>query len=215
MITLEDRDYIDFNYDGLDDNDVYVTKEQELLANDLFDLLQDLIGDPYNTTVNEEFVSVNALNRHFNDHCLANNVNRRSTTHNIYYDFNNVDKYRQYENKILNEIKTTNLTVASLEEIDLVLKYFRKLFEGNKSIQFYRSCGFKNDRGEVILGLHSFATSVTTNYSRNNTIDIMVISRNYKTISMYAVDAHYLESKFNNIINRYAGLDIEFKINDK
>lgn len=199
-------DWDDFN----DPDESPVTKEEEMFANEMFDLVQSFICT--DDVITEEYISKNCLNKHYHKHCLDNQPNRKSSRSCVFYDFTNRDKYRVYCDRIVEDILNTENRVFSLLDSKSVYKLIRKLFEGNVSIQFTYSCGFKNDSGGVIIGVHSYATSKTKNY-QNNTLDLAIISHNKKIISMYPIDASYFETKFNHLIQRYTDLGVDFKIN--
>ena len=105
------------------------------------------------------------------------------------------------------------MSVTSLLNSDEVNKFFRKLFEGGQYMYFGTFCNLYNDHGSVGLLLHSFASDYTRNYKLGNTIDVLVMGSGSKTITLYPVDAHYLETKLNNIIKKYSDADVKFKFN--
>ena len=107
----------------------------------------------------------------------------------------------------------TKYNLYSLYDEELVCKYFRKLFEGNCSIRFDRSCGFNNGSGSCIIGMNAFANDKTTNYVKGNTVNFIIISLDSKTISMYPVEASKVEGKFNGIIRNYSNINKTIKIN--
>ena len=195
----------DFEEDRYDESDYYeegahLSDEELEIGNQLTDVLQGLIDDE---VIDEEFVSERSLVRHYNTHCIADHTDRKSNRHNVFYDFKNIDKYRVYEDKINRQIDETPYYISSLFDEELCRKYFRKLFEGNVSLRFTLSCNLRNNEGLVELGLHSFASNYTTNYNGGNTIDMSIRSPKGETITFYAVDAHYLENKINNIFSNY------------
>ena len=204
----EDDDF-DFNWKGLKPT----PKCDEEFASNIFNLIQDLIIK--DDIITEKFISKNCLNAHYAKHCLAGNPNKKFTETSIYYDFNDPNRYRIYGEGVKDKIKNCNHEIPSLYDTKLVNKYFRKLFEGNYQILFNTSCGFKNNSGNVIIGLNAFSSNVTKNYSGGNTIDIMIANASFKIISVYPVDAYYLESKFNNIIKKYNSTSgVKLKINN-
>ena len=148
-------------------------------------------------------MSHSSLEYHFNKRCIGKNNNKSKYT-SVLYDFKDKNQYKQYEIALNNNMRNSDLIVSSLFDTDLVLKYFRKLFEGNVTICFDKNCGFKNAFGPVAIYIHSFATNVTKNYLQN-TIDICIKLGNKfnKSITLYPVDAYYLETKFNNIVEKY------------
>lgn len=198
----------DFEEDRYDESDyyeegAYISEEEVEIGNKLTDILQGLINGE---VLSEEWVSEPCLHQHFIDHCICNHPNEKSTLHNIFYDFENKDKYRTYTNGILDKVSATEYIVSSLFDTELCYKYFRKLFEGGVSILFLLSCNLRNDKGPVQIGLHSFTGDATKSYMGGNAIDLLIISAKGKLISQYPIDAHYLETKINNIFgNDYSG----------
>ena len=190
------------------------TPEEEALANDLFDMIQSFINEEEKEELDEKFTSKSQLNNHFNRHCLAKIPNRKSKRTKVFYDFNDVNKYKIYEDKINVLMQETVTRVPTLNDVRLVCKYMRRLFEGNFNILFTTSCGFYNSNGYIMVGLHSFSSDVTKNYPSQNTIDIILLTApTLKTITIYPVDANYFETKFNNIIKNHSNSTIQLKIN--
>ena len=83
----------------------------------------------------------------------------------------------------------------------MVLSYLKKLFQGGIVLKFCNSCGLENDDGPINMSLIAFSSNVTKNYNGGNTIDICIKSTRDKTITLYPVDAHLLQNKFNNTKN--------------
>lgn len=197
----------------LDDEDCpKITEDDEKFALEMKDLIQGLINNEQ--TVNEEFISKSALVKHFNTHCIGNHTDRKSKKSGVFYDFTNIDKYRNYENMISDGVRTTKMSIYTLYQTDEIMKFFRRFFEGNKYMRFDPPCGFRNDSGPVIVGLHSYSSNVTTNYRGGNTVDVCILSTNGKTITLYPLDAHYLEAKFNNLVSNHSEYDGDFAINN-
>ena len=205
-LKILDEDWDDFN----DPDDLPITKEEYAFAEELSNFIQSLID--VDDEVSEDFVSEKCLYRHYDKHCLDGEANRQSTRSNVFYDFRDVNKYREYCDKTTDDILRTKYQVYSLLDTESVYRCVRKLFEGSTSIKFEISCGFENESGSVSIGVHSYANKATTNYLQN-TLDFSVISRKNKTISMYPVDASYFETKFNNLISKYNKLGVRLKLN--
>jgi len=53
---------------------------------------------------------------------------------------------------------------------------------------------------------------VTTNYP-DNTINFCILTPNFQTISLYAVDANYLETAFNRAVERFSNSTIRLAWN--
>lgn len=197
-------DFFDIDWDILDEDIKPISKEELEFGEEMFDLFQSLINNEQHLT--EEFTSKNSLKTHYEQHCIGNNPFKKSTKHNIYYDFTNIDKYRIYENKINNIVNSTNMRINYLGDVETINKYFRKLYEGNQAILFTTSCAFTNNIGSVELAVHAYATDKTENYKAGNTVNFLVLSRG-KTVTMYSIDAYYLQTKLNNIIKKYTNTD--------
>lgn len=201
--------------DDFDDIDnVPLTQNEINFGNEVRELLQSLIIDK---ALEEDFINDRGASEHFSKHCIGHNRSLRSTRSNVYYDFKDVSLYKGRE-RTLNDAGTTynpksRYSIPSLEDYALLQKVFHLFFEGNKYIYLTSSCGLKNRGDSVALILHSYANNVTRNYGQN-TIDLLAIGRNGKTITMYPIDANYLENKFNNIVRRYSDkIDFDLKIN--
>lgn len=186
------------------------TMEEQKLAEELFNLIEDLIVDD---TIDEQFTSDKNLLTHFKQHCIAGDLSKKSTRTNIYYDFNNKDKFRLYSDRVLKKVLNTKHEIVSISKVDVLTKELENLFKGNYEILFYRSCGFYNTHGIVRIGLHSFSSNVTTNYIGNNTIDLLVMDSDNDIITIYPIDAHYFETKFNSILRNHSKSNMQVKIN--
>lgn len=205
---IQDNDDDDLNYEF--DDYTYDDEIGEKFAKELEVILNELLEN--SGIVAENFTSLEGLRYHFRKHCLARIPNRKSDTHNVFYDFNDNSKYAQYEKTITDRVNSTDYNIGSMYDYELILKCLRRLFEGNVCITFCRSCGLKKDGKPIILSILSFASNATTNYLKN-TLDICVKAKNGRTITLYPVDAHYFQNKLNNIITtygNYTGDRIEF-----
>lgn len=212
---LEETDY-DFGYAYNLDDIEYAEKEFDIeIANafekDIRKFLNYIIS--LDNVLTEEFTSPQNLRDHFDKHCLGHYRNRRSTRNRIFYDFNDNSKYVEYEHEISNKIRETTYIIDSLYDYDTILRYMRKLFEGNITVMFANSCGLNNGR-PINLSFHAYATNVTTNYIGGNTVDVCIKSGNGKTITLYTVDAHAVERKLNSIIGNYSDYNGHFGINN-
>ena len=207
------------NFNDLDDDfdDPYymgVSEQEEAFAEDLFKFLQGEIDK--SDILEEEFTGYESLKKHFYLHCIGKNASNKSQHSSVKYDFTDMSQYREYEKRLIANIRQDGdnvISFASLLETQEVIDGFWKLFEGGKYLVFSKLCGFRNSQGPVLLVLHSFANIATENYNKENTIDLMILTPGYKTITLYPVAASYLETKFNNIIQKYTDLDVSFKIN--
>lgn len=204
------KDIDDFDVKEYDPN--YKEGETDKFADAVLDLLVSLV-DKDDLTLTEKFTSNKSLFTHFDYHCVGA-INKKSTRTNVRYDFTKVQQYHKYERELNKEFRQPNVAIIdTLYDEKAVIKAFRRLFEGGKYLLFSSLCGFRNQLGKVYIGLNSFANNVTTNYGKANTINVIVLTQTLETITMYPVDASYLETKFNHIIKLYRQdkeLDIKF-----
>lgn len=207
-LELIEDDNLDFN----DPEDKPIPEEYYDIAQELFEFFQNII-DNEEKQLTEEFTSHSNLINHFNKHCLGKNTNKKSNKRNIYYDFIQINQYKKYEDKINENIQTSNIRIPTFLDVDLIKKSMKKFFEGNKNILFTTSCELKNKNGSIMLGLHSFSTDVTNNYQEGNTVDIIILTPTYKTLSLFSVDSYFLESNINRIIKIYSNLNTKLKFN--
>lgn len=176
----------------------YLVDEEVVCADKIFDLLEELLVD----ALTEEFTSVNNKAEHFRRHCLGkNNTWKKSSRGGVYYDFTDIKEYEDREAFLDKEIRSSSFNIKDLCDVDTVTKAMHKLFAGNICINFNTSCGLYNNSGRVALSIHSFATDATTNYP-HNTVDFVVRTPAGNTITLYPVDANYLENKLNNIFQK-------------
>lgn len=179
----------------------YLGKLSDDLAEDLYNLIDDLISAE--DEFFEQFISSKDELNHYKKHCINGYANRKSRKQHVFYDFKNQNDFNNYESLINNKCKNPDSMIGSLYSSVEVVNSIRKLFEGNYTIEFTTSCGFYNNNGPIIVCLNSFASNVTTNYTAGNTINVCILSKTFKTISMYAVDGLYLEHQFNRIMKNY------------
>lgn len=169
---------------------------------DIRAVLDEIINE--SDILEEDFTSSRSMRSHFNSHCLGHDRTKHSRRSNVYYDFTDNSQYCDYERKVTNLINNTLNSIGSLYDYDLIMTYLRKLFQGNFTIRFCNSCGLRNSNGIVSLSLNAFSSDVTKNYNGGNTIDICIKTGNGKTITLYPVDANYLQTKFNSILRTYS-----------
>ena len=197
----QDEDF-DFNWDDINDYNLEFAKE-------IYDIIDGFI-DKDNIT--ENFKSKSSLKYHFNKHCVGDKI-KKSTKTNVLYDFTNIDDYKEYEKNYLNNKNNSDILIlTSLGSPEHVADIFRKFFEGNKYLILDTLCGFQNNNKSVSIILHSFANKATTNYNQN-TIDFNVTADDI-TKTLYPVDSYYLETKLNNVIQKYNINKLSIKINN-
>lgn len=197
-----------------DDGDTKpITIEQEDFARDMFDAIQSIINEESKEMLDEYFTSKKSFVRHYRTHCLGKRSGRVSDKHNVYYDFKDMNRFGEYENHILQEVLDSTNRVYCLYNVKEIGKLYRKLFKGNETINFSFTCGFESNGKEAMIGLHSFSSDVTKNYKGGNTIDLIAISHEFKTITLYPVDANYLQTKLNNVIKNHTNHKISFFFN--
>ena len=101
-------------------------------------------------------------------------------------------------------ISETDLIIESLDDYDTIVKYMRKLFEGNCAVTFAKSCGLRNSNYPISVSLVSYSSDKTNNYGAGNTIDVCIKGRKNRTVTLYAVDAHRVQNRLNSIIRNYS-----------
>ncbi len=193
------------DFEIFDPNKKPYTIEEEVLAERLSYLIQNFIVDDKN---NGDFTHNHNLLDRFIQHCIAGDPNKKSKRTHIYYDFNNKDKFRVYSNNVLKKVLDTNHKISSISKVNVLTNELKNLFKGNYEIFFYRSSGFYNKQERVKIGLHSFSSNVTTNYTNAKTIDLLILDSCDKLIDIYPIDATYFELEFNNILKRPFTLNI-------
>ena len=199
----------DFDDDELFLNEISYDTES---SKELYDLLQSYIPQG----LNEEFLpNQNDLNHHFIKHCLGS-FDKKSTNYSVYYDFTDIQQYIEYDRKLQNSIGGRNtIRIQSLNDEELLVKSFNKLFEGNCFLVFTTMCGLHNVSGDVILCIHSYANDVTTNYTKGNSLDLIVLTTSMKTITLYPISAKYLGNKIKNIFATYHTPPVSIDITNK
>lgn len=162
--------------------------------------------------IKEDFVSQKCLLNHFTKHCIGH-TNKKSTRGRILYDFNDNSKYSNYEKEITDKINNTKYNIGSLYDYPTIMKYMRKLFEGNVVVRFCNSCCIQNN-GLINISFIAYANNVTKNYKHGNTITMCIKNGSNKTISLYAIDAHDVEKRLNNTLQKFANFTNNFTINN-
>ena len=183
-------------------------------ADGIFGIFQDIV-DREDSSISEEFTSQSNALYHFTRHCMGNK--KKSRRSNVHYDFTKLEDYLNHEDKVsklsVSARESKNLLIEDLTETDNVVKLFCKFFGGGKTLVLGLNCGFSNKNGPVRICLHSWATSFTTNYSQN-TVDFIIQAPDDKTITIYPIDANYLEAKINNEIKKNPSIsNLVLKIN--
>lgn len=200
-----EEDYEDYEEDWSDYEDPeyeYDEELSEMFYADIKAVLDEIIND--SDILEEDFTSSRSMRNHFNSHCLGHDDTKRSRRSNVYYDFTDNSQYCEYERKVTDLINNSVNSVGTLYDYDLIIGYLRDLFRGNFVLKFCNGCGLRNSHGAINMSLIAFSSDVTTNYSSGNTIDICIKTGNGKTITLYPVDANYLQRKFNSIIRTYS-----------
>ena len=162
--------------------------------------------------IKEDFVSQRCLLNHFTKHCIGH-TNKKSTRGRILYDFNDNSKYSNYEKEITNKIDETKYKIGSLYDYLTIMKYMRKLFEGNITVKFCNGCGIQNN-GLINISFTAYANDVTKNYKQGNTITMCIKNGSNKTISLYAIDAHDVEKRLNHTLQKFANFNSNFAFNN-
>lgn len=210
--TLNEEDLFGSDFDDYDiDEPNYKTDVAEEFEKDITNFLNYIINLSGN--LEEEFTSTTNLRQHFNKYCLGHNQNKHSTRGRIYYDFNDNSKYSQYEKTLSEKIERTKYQIGSLYDYDTILRYIKKLFEGNITVRFCNGCGIRRN-GLINISFHSFASNVTKNYSGGNTIDVCIKNGSGKTMSLYAIDVHDVERRLNNTLANYSTYNGQFLFNN-
>ena len=201
---------VDDDFDYIDAAEI-ITKEEEEFAASIYNFLQEVVrqDDNYNAYVTEDFASETALNKHFNKHCIAKHIDRKSSRQTVFYDFKDNSGYKTLEKELRDGIssvsgKNSKIAIDSLYKTDDVIKGFHRLFEGGDTyLIFTPLCGFfVGESTFVTYCFRSFANKNTKNYKKGNTIDFIVIDGK-NTNTLFPIDANYLENKFNNYIKKY------------
>lgn len=201
LSDIDDEDWVDENYDE---------EIAKSFAKDMENFLYSIIAQ--DEILEEEFVSPRKLRMSFDKHCKGHS-NKRSTRGRILYDFTDNSQYVEYEKALGHKIKETEYAISSLRDYNTVIKYMRKLFEGNAIVWFTNGCNL-NNQGTISIAFNAFSSNITRNYRGGNTIDICVKNNSYKTISLYAVDAQDVEKRLNITINKYSDYNGQpFRIN--
>lgn len=196
---LDDDDWDDYEEDNP------ITDDQKAFAKEFLGFFQSLIDREEESLadVDEEFVSERSLDVHFAKHCIGNS-DKKSTKRDVLYDFTTKKQYSNYEDRLQKSFREGPVdSLVSVFDVDDINRKFRRLFEGDKYILIGAIFGLENNQGPVSLGIHSFSSDVTTNYTGGNTVDLCVMSASLRTITLYALDVQFLKSKLLSIFDRY------------
>ena len=120
-------------------------------------------------------------------------------------DFTTEDELKAYEDKILENVLNPDYRIVSLFNTVKVFSALSEITAQPISVLFDTPCGFENSNGTFQIGLNSFANDVTTDYGSSDTINLIMISKDNKTISMFAVDSSLIENKIKNLFDKYIG----------
>lgn len=76
----------------------------------------------------------------------------------MFYDFKNINQYKDREDKLKAEIQSMGESsrniIGSLLDSEKVLKKLKSFFKGDRYLMFCHSCGFRKDGEEMMLVLH-------------------------------------------------------------
>lgn len=202
-------------------NNIYEANTE--VANDIYSWLHSLIDDGdlveccdnilsqqiklfveellNNVDLTESFKNKAKLESHFKKHCLANE-NKTSTKRNIFYDFMTQDEYADYE-----KLLSTKFLIENNERI-IIDSFEPKIFKekvelfltGNKYLYFMPIYNYLKDGKLFSFGFHSFASNVTTNYSKEAAIDFITFNENKNTTTLYALSASLCINKLKNTV---------------
>lgn len=199
----------DYMVDDVDYSDI--SDASISVADELFSFLQQMIAYGDNDLMMEKFTSDKNALIHFKKHCLAGIPDRYSDRSSVLYDFSSLDEYLNREDILDAYSKdiADKCIIHNLLDTSNVITVLHQLFSGKTTIKFDVSCGLTSSTGRISLVLHAWATDVTTNYPLN-TIDFIIRTPDQKTITMYPIDANYLESKLNNIFTRNGFAEIRY-----
>ena len=205
QLFTENLDDDDIDWDGI----VQPTEEQIAFANEIRKVFQELV-DSEVTDINEEFASRSKLVQHFNKHCIGERGGAQSSRSNVLYDFRYVNQYKERVDILTSDFDSLRHSqknmIPSLEEESKVANCFRKFFKGNQYLIIPAREGIERGGKVANLAIHSYSTNVTTNYCGGNTIDLLIFDATIttRTLTLYPVDANYLENKLNNIISKFS-----------
>ena len=129
----------------------------------------------------------------------------------VRYRFKDVSQYKEYAKLISSKADTTSCSILSIRDYPKVIGYLRALFEDNETIQFCNTCELYNKKERINLTLHAYSDKVPRNYIRK-AVDVCVRAADAKVadakdnvVSLYAIDAAYLEKRFEDVIHKYCG----------
>lgn len=184
--------------DEFDEDDIFDPRGPEF-EKVMIEFFNEINAD---LNLSESFRNNNKLAQHYEAHCIAGDLDKKSSRQNVYYDFNNVSDYAKREDYLFDLVfRGQGIKILSLQDVDYVLNAFRKFFEGGFMLMFSPMCGLTDAQGNsIMVVLNSFANDVTKNYLYN-TLDYMIIKKN-ATATMFPIDVNYLQNKFNNIVQR-------------
>lgn len=201
--NYKDLEYDDelFNEDyAVNDRDYSDVDERSIeFANCLYNLLQELVNEEFSKK-NEDFTSLKNMVAHYYKHCTCGKP-KKSTRSNVYYEYDSSIDYMNRESYLHDRFKRVKYIISDLTDTDHITYCFRKLFEGNTFIKFSLACGLYGEYSRISLSVNSWANEATFHYPLN-TVDFIIKNPNDDTITIYPLDANYLENKINNELVR-------------
>lgn len=204
MTDIDDV-YDDFDFDEAELQSP--TDDERAFAKDVYKIFQDLI-DNESGDIGEKSVSRSNLVNCFNKHCLGKKPDKQSGRQNVFYDFKNINQYKDREDKLKVEIQSMGESsrniIGSLLDSEKVLKKLKSFFKGDRYLTFCPSCEFRKDGEAVMLVLHTFGSCATKNYPRS-TVDVMLMQSPKNVVTMYPIDAHDLQDNLNKAIKMFKG----------
>lgn len=192
----------DIDYSDMSNADLFTYQELFNFFQALADVDDELV---------ENFTSEKNAEAHFTKHCMGT-ARRKSSRSSVFYDFSALDEYLAHESAISSAAEETKYQIADFIPLDYFYKVMREFFAGGKTVVLLSTCDLTNKHGRVEIVLHSWASDVTKNY-RQNTVDFLVRTLDHDTITLYPLDANYLQTKLNSIISSSGIPDIELNYN--
>ena len=137
-----DEDF-DFDWDDIPYYDL-------TFAKGIFEIVNSLIDRNH---INENFKSKSSLKYHFEKYCLGNG-NKASETSHVYYDFKEINDYKEHASRIISNLNNPNtLIISSLGNKELI-KEIEKTVMNNPEV----------------IGIHDMIVFSYSIYNFNNRI---------------------------------------------
>jgi len=204
--------------DVFDDDEFDDDEPNYNFENDIIKLFSEIVNKSGLSESFEEEFDENekkAIEIHFDKHCLGDGFyhtakkhgeKKKSTNDDVLYDFKTIEEYKN-RIKFVDNLSNVH-SFSSVCQVSSVMEALYDLLNGECTVYFKFSCGFKTAKGiRFSLKIHSYSNDVTTNF-KGNTVEWAAYKENGYNRTQFAMSFNELVNKINILKERHYGSSI-------